>query len=216
MSPNGKKYYVVWAGHDTGIFDSWEECQQMTAGFPGARFKAFPTREAAVNAYRGDPREHFGIISAIARHPATSPFNYEAIPEIRLEALAVDGACAKNPGPMEYRCVRVADRSEIFHMGPLAGGTNNIGEYLALIHALALLDKKGDHITPVYTDSRTALAWIRNRGHKSKLEKTADNALIFSLLERADAWIRTHEVLNPVLKWDTERWGEIPADFGRK
>lgn len=216
MSPNGKKYYVVWAGHDTGIFDSWEECQQMTAGFPGARFKAFPTREAAVNAYRGDPREHFGIISAIARHPATSPFNYEAIPEIRLEALAVDGACAKNPGPMEYRCVRVADRSEIFHMGPLAGGTNNIGEYLALIHALALLDKKGDHITPVYTDSRTALAWIRNRGHKSKLEKTADNALIFRLLERADAWIRTHEVLNPVLKWDTEHWGEIPADFGRK
>ena len=216
MSPSGKKYYTVWAGHDIGVFDSWEECQRVTNGYPGARFKAFPTQQAAINAYRGDPREHIGILRTIAKGPASPLFNYEAIPEIRRDALAVDGACAKNPGPMEYRCVRVSDRSEVFHMGPLADGTNNVGEYLALIHVLALLDKNGDHLTPVYTDSRTALAWLRNRGHKSKLERTPRNAQIFNLLERADAWIKTHEILNPILKWDTERWGEIPADFGRK
>ena len=210
------KYYVVWAGHDTGVFDSWEECQQVTDGFPGARFKAFATREAAVNAYRGNPEEHIGIIRAIATRPAASIVNYEAIPEIRRDAIAVDGACAKNPGPMEYRCVRVADGSEVFHMGPLADGTNNVGEYLALVHALAMLDKQGDHLTPIYSDSRTAMAWIRNRGHKSKLARTPRNGRIFELLDRADAWIRTHTLLNPILKWDTERWGEIPADFGRK
>lgn len=216
MSSTGKKYYTVWAGHDTGVFDSWEECQQVVNGFPNARYKGFNSREAAVNAYRGNPADHTGLIRAIAsRHPA-SAVNYAAIPEIRREAWAVDGACARNPGPMEYRGVRVADGSEIFHIGPLQGGTNNIGEYLALVHALALLDRNGDHLTPVYSDSRTALAWLRNRGHKSTLARTAANAAIFDLLARADAWVRSHSVLNPVLKWDTERWGEIPADFGRK
>ena len=36
---------------------------------------------------------------------------------------------------MEYRCVRVADGEEVFHVGPLAEGTNNVAEYLALAPA---------------------------------------------------------------------------------
>ncbi|MDE7386658.1 MAG: ribonuclease H family protein [Muribaculaceae bacterium] len=215
MSSHRRKYYVVWAGHDTGVFDNWEDCQQQINGFPGARYKSFDSKEAAVNAYRGDPSEYIGIIRKIFTHPA-APVNYDAIPAIRQDALAVDGACAKNPGPMEYRCVRVGTGEEVFHMGPLDDGTNNIGEYLALVHALAMLDKQGDHLTPVYSDSRTAQAWLKRRGHKSSLARTPRNARIFELLDRADAWVQTHDILNPVIKWDTENWGEIPADFGRK
>lgn len=215
MSKPKKKYYVVWAGWDTGVFDNWEDAQQQINGFKGAKFKSFETQAAAINAYRGNPDEYIGIIRKIFTHQA-SPVNYDAIPEIRKDAISVDGACSKNPGPMEYRCVRVGTGEEVFRMGPLADGTNNIGEYLALVHALALLDKQGDHLTPIYTDSRTALSWLRHRGHKSKLTRTASNARIFELLARADAWVQTHEILNPVLKWDTDNWGEIPADFGRK
>lgn len=215
MSQSKKKYYVVWAGWDTGVFDSWEDAQLQINGFPGARYKSFESQSAAINAYRGNPEEYIGVIRKIFTHPA-APVNYDAIPEIRQDAIAVDGACAKNPGPMEYRCVRVATGEEVFHMGPLADGTNNVGEYLALVHALALLDKQGDHLTPVYSDSRTAQAWLRRRGHKSTLKRTNANARIFELLERADAWVQSHEILNPVIKWDTDNWGEIPADFGRK
>lgn len=215
MSSQRKKYYVVWAGHDTGVFDNWEDCQQQINGFPGARYKSFDTKEAAVNAYRGDPSEYIGIIRKIFTHP-TAPVNYDAIPAIRKDALAVDGACAKNPGPMEYRGVRVGTGEELFHIGPLPDGTNNVGEYLALVHALALLDKQGDHLTPIYSDSRTAQSWLRRRGHKSSLARTPRNAKIFELLARADAWVQTHDILNPVIKWDTDNWGEIPADFGRK
>ncbi len=216
MSQSGKKkYYTVWAGWDTGVFDSWDECQQQINGFSGARYKAFDTQEAAVNAYRGDPSEYINVIRKVFTHSA-APVNYDAIPSIRQDAIAVDGACARNPGPMEYRGVRVADGVQLFHVGPLDDGTNNIGEYLALVHALALLDKQGDHITPIYSDSRTALSWLRNRGHKSHLAPTASNARIFEMLARADKWVQTHTILNPVLKWDTDNWGEIPADFGRK
>ena len=217
MADNSKsKYYVVWEGRATGVFDSWEECEAQVIGYPGARYKSYTSKIKAIEAYRGDYQSQLGLISAIASHKRDI-VNYAAFPEIRLDAVAVDGACAKNPGPMEYRCVSVATGEEIFHVGPLAGGTNNIGEYLALIHAIALLRRRGDTTTPIYTDSRTALSWLRRRHSNTTIAATPANAKVRELLARADAYIAAHHpVANPILKWDTERWGEIPADFGRK
>ena len=210
-----KKYYVVWNGYDTGVFDSWEECQLQVNNFPGARYKSFPTRDAAIEAYRGDPAEHIGVLKAIAEH-TPSAVNYEAFPEIRLDSIAVDAACSRNPGPVEYRGVNVRTGQQIFHVGPLAGGTNNIGEFLALVHVLALLDKMGRYDIPIYSDSMTAQAWVRNRHAKTQLKATPENAYIMSLVSRAESWLASHDLRNPILKWDTDRWGEIPADFGRK
>lgn len=211
---NRRKFYVVWQGLSPGIYDSWEECQAQVEGVAGARYKAFPTIEDATAAFRGSYEDQATLLLAMARRqPAmTDPMS----PDIRTDAIAVDGACASNPGPMEYRGVEVATGREIFHVGPLAGGTNNIGEYLALIHALALLDQRGDRTTPVYSDSVTAQSWLRRRHSNTKIERTAANAQVFNLLERADRWLATHRPMNPVLKWNTEQWGEIPADFGRK
>lgn len=210
-----RKFYVVWEGREPGIYDSWDDCLEQVQGFPGAKYKAYPSQAAATEAFRGNPREQLAIARQIARHVGMK-IDYTIIPGIRLDAIAVDGACSKNPGPMEYRGVRVADGAEIFRVGPLAGGTNNIGEYLAIIHVAALLAKKGDTTTPIYSDSRTAQSWIR-RGHSNtKIEPTADNAQLLGILERADKWLATHRIPNPILKWDTENWGEIPADFGRK
>ena len=110
----------------------------------------------------------------------------------------------------------VATGEEIFHMGPLAGGTNNIGEYIALIHAASLLARRGDLTTPIYTDSRTALSWVRRGKSNTTVKPTAENAKVIELLRRADAWLAANRIHNPILKWDTEKWGEIPADFGRK
>lgn len=210
-----RKFYVVWAGWAPGIYDTWEECQAQVANFPGAKYRAYYTQEEATAAYRGSYEEQASLIKVIGERKA-EVVNYAAFPEIRLDAIAVDGACAKNPGPMEYRGVEVGTGRQIFRYGPLDGGTNNIGEYLALVHALALLSQHGDGSTPIYSDSRTALAWLRNRRSKSTLTPNGKNARIFELLERANRWVMTHTWTNPVLKWETERWGEIPADFGRK
>lgn len=212
MAPK-RKFYVVWQGLSPGIYDSWEEARAQVEGFAGARYKSFASIEEATAAFRGSYEDQATLLLAMARRRPTALF---ADPQIRREAIAVDGACSANPGPMEYRGVMVGTGREVFRVGPLEGGTNNIGEYLALIHALALFDKQGDHTTPIYSDSRTALSWLRRRHSNTKLEPTAANARIFELLERADRWVATHQILNPVLKWDTESWGEIPADFGRK
>lgn len=210
-----RKFYVVWKGYSPGIYDSWEECKLQVSGFPGAEYKAYDSQEAATKAFRGDYAEEIQLLKAIANHN-NETVNYEAIPEIIKDSIAVDGACSKNPGPMEYRCVDVMTGAQIFHMGPLDDGTNNVAEYLALIHALAFLKKTDNNHTVVYSDSRTAMSWLRNRGHKSTLARTPNNARIFELLERADRWIQTNVSYNRVIKWDTEHWGEIPADFNRK
>ena len=210
-----RKFYVVWEGRAPGIYDSWEEARLQVEGFPGAKYKSYPNQTAATEAFRGDPREQLAIARELGKHIGMK-IDYTLFPDIRLDAIAVDGACAKNPGPMEYRGVRVADGVEIFHVGPYEGGTNNIAEYLAIIHAAALFARSGDTTTPIYSDSRTAQAWIR-RGHSNThIEPTAANAPLRAVLARADAWIASHRIPNPILKWDTDHWGEIPADFGRK
>lgn len=209
-----RKFYVVWEGLSPGIYDSWEECQAQVEGFKGARFKAFNSIEDATEAFRGSYEDQATLLIALANRKAP-----QAEPPARVShggGIAVDGACSGVPGPMEYRGVDIATGRELFHVGPYPGGTNNIAEYLALVHALALLDKAADHTTPVYSDSKTALAWLRNRRSKTTLTPTAENRTVFTLLERADRWVATHALLNPVHKWQTEDWGEIPADFGRK
>lgn len=210
-----RKYYVVWQGLSPGIYDSWEECEAQVRGVNGARFKAFPDIESATAAFRGSYEDQASLLISLARRRPEGGIRTE-FPDIVANAWSTDGACASNPGPMEYRGVDVDSGRELFHVGPIEGGTNNIAEYLALIHALALLDKAGDCQRTVYTDSRTALSWIRRRGSKTSLQPTADNGRVFELLRRADAWIATHTPRNPLVKWNTEEWGEIPADFGRK
>jgi len=213
-----RKFYVVWEGRAPGIYDSWEECQEQTVGYPGARFRSYTSQEAATEAFRGSPDQHMAFLRRLGEHrkAADGPVDYSTNRDIRLDAWAVDGACAGNPGRMEYRGVRVADGAEIFHVGPYEGGTNNIGEYLALVHALALLHRNGDTTTPIYSDSVTGQAWVRRRAANTKITPTEANAPLRAIIARADAWLRTHTPANPILKWDTERWGEIPADFGRK
>jgi len=209
------KYYVVWEGRAPGIYDSWDECQDQINEFPGARFKSFPDLESATMAFRGDPNEQLGLFRALGTRPAVI-INYEAFPEIRLDAIAVDAACSKNPGPVEYRGVVVGTGQQIFHVGPLAGGTNNIGEYLAIVHCAAMLAARGDTTTPIYSDSRTARAWIRNRQSRTTIVPTPENHATLEILARANRWVATHAIPNPILTWDTDKWGEIPADFGRK
>ena len=130
-------------------------------------------------------------------------------------AWAVDAACSGNPGPMEYQAIDLQTGARVFHFGPMHG-TNNIGEFLAIVHALALMEKQGirDHV--IYSDSRNAIIWVQKMQCKTKLERTPQTEQLYQIIYRAEMWLRTHHFRVPILKWDTQNWGEIPADFGRK
>ncbi len=206
---NKKKYYVVWVGHRPGIYYSWSDCQEQIKNFPSARYKSFKTYEEAKEAYQGDISEFWGI-EKNGKSSSRSSANPVS------GALAVDAACSGNPGDMEYRAVWVDDNSELFHKGPFKQGTNNIGEFLALVHAIAQLKKMNIDDVPIYTDSKIAMGWVLKKKANTKLKKTTQNAILFELIDRAEKWLRTNNWKNPILKWPTSQWGEIPADFGRK
>jgi ribonuclease HI len=135
--------------------------------------------------------------------------------EVRANAWAVDAACSGNPGPMEYRGIDLQTGAEIFHYGPVRG-TNNIGEFLAIVHALALMDKMGIHDKTIYSDSYNAILWVNKKQCKTKLARDAKTEPLFQVIARAEAWLKTHHVTTPIIKWETSKWGEVPADFGRK
>lgn len=134
--------------------------------------------------------------------------------EVPGEAIAVDAACSGNPGPMEYRGIYLKTGQVLFHYGPVHG-TNNIGEFLAIVHALALLKQQGKTM-PIYSDSRTAMIWVQKRKCKTTLDPTPQNAPLLQLVRRAENWLIQNGVNVPLHKWETEKWGEVPADFGRK
>lgn len=134
--------------------------------------------------------------------------------EVDAQAWAVDAACSGNPGPMEYRGIDLATGAEVFHFGPVHG-TNNIGEFLAIVHALALMEKQGIRKT-IYSDSRNAILWVQKRQCKTKLDRTPQTAQLYNVIARAEMWLKTHSFRVPIEKWETKQWGEVPADFGRK
>ena len=136
-------------------------------------------------------------------------------PEIEANAWAVDAACSGNPGPMEYQAIDLQTGARVFHFGPMHG-TNNIGEFLAIVHALALLDKQGDKEKVIYSDSYNAILWVHNKKCKTKLEHTSQTEALYQIVARAENWLRTHNIQTRIIKWETKKWGEIPADFGRK
>jgi len=209
--PKTSKFYVVWSGQQPGIYDTWEECQKQIKNYPNAKFKGFPTRVAAEKAYDA---KFEGFKSRSTKDKAL--FNLtDNRPKPVYPSIAVDAAWNTVTGDMEYQGVDAKSGRLIFHQGPYRDGTNNIGEFLAIVHALALL-KKSKSSLPIYTDSMTAITWVRNRRANTKLAKSAENEILFELLARAEKWLKENIWKNPILKWETPIWGEIPADFGRK
>ena len=208
-----QKYYVVWEGVNPGIYTSWTDCQLQTKGFDGAKYKSFDTLEEAERALASSPYAYIGK-KAKEAGPQRSVHNSLLCADIIDNSLAVDAACSGNPGPMEYRGVHIASRQEIFHFGPVKG-TNNIGEFLAIVHGLALIKQKGFDM-PIYSDSAIAINWIKQKKCKTKLPRTNETEKLFKMIERAEKWLRENTYTTRIYKWETKKWGEVPADFGRK
>jgi len=207
------KYYCVWKGFQTGVFKSWEDCQNQTKGYEGAQYKAFNTSQEAEHALSKNYWDFVNKSSSTKLKDQISKQTNNS--SIVANSICVDAACSGNPGRMEYRCVDTITKKEIFASPVYEEGTNNIGEFLGLVHALALCKKK--KVNPlIYTDSKTAISWVRNKKVKTTLTISNKNKEIFELIDRAILWLTKNDFTNEIVKWETEKWGEIPADYGRK
>lgn len=212
MAKKKNKFYVVWEGFNPGIYKTWSECQLQTKGYPNAKYKGFPTYDIAKKALTEGFENYWGkdiFFSSLSEE------ELKLIGEPIKNSMTVDAACQGVPGTMEYQGVDFSTGKIVFHKGPFLDSTNNIGEYLALVHALALMKKTNDN-RPIYSDSKIAIGWVKKKKHRTNHELSKLNKDSFELLERADKWLQENSYNNKILKWETKAWGEIPADFGRK
>ena len=213
MIKKKKKYYTVWKGHHTGVFESWDDCKAQITNFEGAQYKSFATFEAAKKAYKGNYKDYIGTSKKFVSE--LSDEQLKKIGSPNYNSIAVDAAVSGNPGKMEYQGVDTKTKKRLFHQGPFEQGTNNIGEFLAIVHALAFLKKQNSNRI-IYTDSKTAISWVKKKTANTKLERTDKNKPLFDLVDRAVAWLKANNYSTTIVKWETKAWGEIPADFGRK
>lgn len=208
-----EKFYVVWYGNPAGIFGSWVECQRSIKGVNGAQYMAFESFAEAKKAYNKEYADFKG--KSGKRKKVLSSEELKKFGEPNLYSIAVDAASSGNPGKMEYRGVDTQTKKQLFHQGPFQQGTNNVGEFLALVHGIALLKQKGsDRI--IYSDSKIAIGWVKKKKCNTKLKKTSRNNTLFELIDRAETWLKDNAYTTKIVKWETKAWGEIPADFGRK
>jgi ribonuclease HI len=208
------KFYVVWEGKKPGIYDSWGQCKEQIEGYQAAKYKSYSALTEAKKVYSEGWQKHWGKDkkAKVKKTPSKPSANHE---EIDYNSISVDVGTRGNPGPVEYKGVDTQTEEIIFQVGPIENGTNNLGEFIAIVHALAYLKKKGSSKT-IYSDSQTALKWVKNKQVASTLIRDQSTEQIWELTDRAIQWLQTHTYDNKILKWNTEEWGEIKADFGRK
>lgn len=213
MSKKKKKYYTVWKGHKPGVFETWNDCKAQISNFEGAQYKSFESFNTAKEALKGN---YFDFVGKKADFKsALSAEQIKKIGQPNFNSISVDAASSGNPGIMEYRGVDTKTKKQLFIQGPFEEGTNNIGEFLALVHGLALL-KKNNSDRILYTDSKTAISWVKKKRCNTKLERSEKSKNLFELIDRAEQWLKTNTYNTVIVKWETKAWGEIPADFGRK
>ena len=219
MAKQKAKFYVVWQGRESGIYDSWSSCEAQVKGV-SAKYKGFSSRAEAEKALAEGYEKHLStpsrsLTSSLQTSIASLTPEEMCQHGVHLPALAVDAACSGNPGLMEFRGVIADTGTQVFHRGPYVDGTNNIGEFLAIVLGLAYL--KQQHLPwALYSDSKTAISWVQQKQCKTKIDWNTKNQDLLIAVRAAEKWLHENTWTTPIYKWDTEHWGEIPADFGRK
>ena len=198
------KFYVVWEGRNPGIYNSWPECQKEIKNVKGALYKSFKDLEEAKNAFSMGYKKFKKSLQTENLHPGPN-----------LNSISVDAASSGNPGVMEYQGVDTRSKKILFKMGPFKNATNNVGEFLALVHGIAMMENQKEKKI-IYSDSITAISWVNKKRCQTKLERNEENDDVFVLIERAILWLKKNDFSVKIQKWETKLWGEIPADFGRK
>lgn len=192
------KYYAVKVGKKIGIYYSWEDCKEQVNGYPKAVYKSFTDIVEANN-----------FISATTvvkpKIPATT---------YSKNSINCDGAYSSSTGIMEFK-IQDTKSGDLIRKKLYSCGTNNIAEFLGLCYAMKYLDMTNSRKTIIYTDSITAISWVKNKNINTVFDYKSNDRLNRDV-EECLYFIRNTDSTFNIKKWDTVNWGEIPSDFGRK
>lgn len=207
------QYYGVWIGRKPGVYDNWNDCKAQVDKFSGARYSKLKstTKEEALLEFN---KENNNTIDN-SKETIKSTNNVVNTSNKPIEnVLTVDGA--SNGLNCEFQAVWYPSGEVAFKSKQYQGGTNNIAEFLGLVLAIKHLEKNNLPLS-VYTDSVTAMAWLRDK-KANTTAKTTGKATeeLDKLINQAETYLKEKERKINIMKWETKSWGQIPADYGRK
>jgi len=181
-----KKFYAIAVGRRPGIYDNWPLAHAQVMGFPGARYKGFPSRGEAEAwlALPASPRAPARPKAATVATPARSA----QAPRLGEVLVYSDGGARFNPGPGGYGVIIIADGEQRELSGGYRHTTNNRMELMGCIVALDSLADCQQPIT-VTTDSQYVVngiskGWARGWKKRGWLKADRQPAL------NADLWGR--------------------------
>lgn len=201
VAKSKKKYYVVWRGRETGIFTSWDACLRSVNDFQGALFRGYSTWEEAHDAHLN------GYWREVAKNKAVTPTT-----EVIRHSFATD-AVHNADGTFSYFITDIEQSRTIYRSPSFHDSNLNVCRFLAIVHALAILTKTSD-TRPVYSPSATAISWVSRRECRTSLCRTLGNTVTFDLIIRAGRFLADNLMSNPILRWESESWGEVPNISG--
>ena|ERR1035437_6062123 len=138
----------------------------------------------------------------------------ETKPPIPTHGISVDGFCSGNPGPGGYRGVDLSTGEVLFRRN-YNWCTNNLAEFMGVVHAVSYVKVKKLDYGVVYSDSAIAIGWFRSQKISSGIDLMKGKDVLEDL-RRSLLWLSEQKHLIAVNKWQTKLWGECPADFGNK
>lgn len=152
-----KKFYVVWVGQQPGIYPTWAEAEKQVKGFPAAKYKSFPSKKLAEEAFS----------SGAKCTPKTKKIvNTQATFETPKSDVDIycDGACDPNPGKAGtgIATYKKGKLDQLWYGLYNPSGTNNTAELLGLHHSLLkakAIAESGDSVT-IHCDSKYAIDCI--------------------------------------------------------
>lgn len=142
--------------------------------------------------------------------------------------MAVDASrVGDHYGPVEWQGVvrRSDDWAPCFNSEVYTPGTNNIGEFLAIVDALKLKRSDKESFYALYSDSTVALTWLCKKKSRPNLKKGRREKILPELLRKCDEanqWLQEESdwiddlVSRGLIRQWMKQFGENPADFGRK
>lgn len=135
--------------------------------------------------------------------------------------LCSDASYLSNTKLLEFRVVNIETGQELYR-NSFADTlhTTNIGEFFGLVRGIKIhIDSNLALDYPIFSDSQVAIGWVNGLYVNSKNLRKPENRLFFPFVEKGLEYLRKitkAKKMPPVLKWRTDIWGEIPADFDRK
>lgn len=197
------KYYVVFKGYNTGIYDNWNDCKKQVNGFSGALHKSFESPDEAEKAF-----EEYSESS-------NTNLEFEQPTSYSIKSIIVSGNCPNNFGEMSYQWNLVASTNNAKRKNLSIIGTKNIADFIAIID-LIKLTKKVKLNLPIYTNSKTAVNWILNKKCNHQLFVSKQTETVLALVKEHDEWLLNNIIENEILLWNSNSWGVFPIVSKRK